>query len=48
MKQAKIPDKRIIRDRRKGGAIAYIGPERRKLKYRRSVDLPTRLWFTQL
>ena len=36
MKQVKISDKRIIRDRRMRGAFSYSGPERRDLKYRRS------------
>jgi hypothetical protein len=36
MEQAKIPDKRIVRDRRMRGASSHTGPERRSLKYRRS------------
>lgn len=36
MKPARVPDKRIILDRRMRGFSSYTGPERRHLKYRRS------------
>jgi len=36
MGQARISDRRIIRNRRMIGAFSYTGPERRDLKYRRS------------
>ena len=36
MEQGTIFDRRICPDRRKGGVSTYTGPERRKLKDRRS------------
>ncbi len=35
MEQARVSDRRVGGDRRKGGTSTYTGPERRKLTYRR-------------
>jgi hypothetical protein len=36
MEQARVSDRRVGGDRRKGGTSTYTGPERRILKYRRT------------
>jgi hypothetical protein len=35
-KKRSSKDRRIDKDRRKGGASSYSGPERRAIKYRRN------------